>query len=72
MHKYDSKETILQLKQAIETEHGYPVGNQELLFSGGAPGDPAKQVGNARFVQEFAHKQGMLRLQVKASRTTLV
>lgn len=59
---------MLDLKHRLKASHGYPVDSQQFTFSSGIPGDPSEQVEDARRVQEFATRSGILRaLAVEAS-----
>ncbi|KAJ4066662.1 hypothetical protein NW756_010173 [Fusarium oxysporum] len=65
--KYGDDDTILGMKHQLEAFHGYPIESQEFSFSGGVPGDPVEEVGDARLVRDFAQRSGTLRLNVKSA-----
>ncbi|WAO93435.1 Hypothetical protein NCS54_01098300 [Fusarium falciforme] len=63
--KYSDDDTVLDMKRQLEASHGYRIESQQFSFSGGVPGDPVEEVGDARLVRDFARRSGTLRLNVK-------
>ncbi|EXL51563.1 hypothetical protein FOCG_09487 [Fusarium oxysporum f. sp. radicis-lycopersici 26381] len=68
--EYSDQETIGNLKRRLKTSHSYSIASQQLLFSGGLPGDPTEEVGDDRLVRDVARRPGTLRLNIRPTSAT--